>query len=1069
MIQDNAQNKKTDWNSALEQGALGAVMGGGMTAATHAIDKVNNRQINEASQESQPENADPFHSIRQQLGGADPQTIISNNVRNRMSDELKNTVDDLRDNLEQNGLPPEEIDGHLNDFISTTEEGKSLIEEETNRLVERMNNPQAPKAEEQANQEADQQAKQQTELSPEHVDFLNVMKQVPQEALKDTWKQVFDQSGTTIDDILNDKNIAGALHPEDVQILNELKQEQDQTDKPIMDTLEAPSNEQSYREDWYKDVKEGIKHNYGTPSFEELTQQFGEQAATDMMNRMVQEGVIKQSPAETQINAPQQTESQPNTNVLEQQPKAQETPSKTLEQRREEHMQKLQEKTQESNFQKGDTIRHSATGHVATYLGTPNPKNNNLVSVDLDGKTVFWNKEKIEKTDAVDNSTEQMDEPNNQEDLTPEEEAKQQEQKDTTNTDRKGEKFLIGSTVKVKGLSDHFIVEKNHDNATISLKNQKTGATLTVGRAAATLVEGKKAETKQEEPKQVEIKQEVTTRKDSKDETKTEIPLSQRKEFHIARSDVEGATLEPESKPQGLYLMIYDGNQQDFKSEHSEAGEHNPFGILKPKNMLVAEEIEVEHARFRPFSKGPASAGVSALKQLVDQHEFNRLIKMNKKDLISLLNEKYPGPDYTQYGDSYELLEAYAGQLARDKGYDAILLEDTVDPGLTEIVALKNNVISFEGGKKEVSSNQKELKPSEQPKEEKQSKNKALVTTQAGTEIKVQYKIVESNDLIASNDVNGKVNSTYPKELQPRDRTSADSQEQINQIARTLDPLQLGENRLASQGAPIIGSDNVVESGNGRFIAIQKIYKDDTYNQQRLKYLNWLVNNVEKFGIDKQSLENFQHPVLVRERLTKVDREKFVAEANESSVSSMGATETALADAKKIKSIIHLFVPSESGEINTAQNQEFIKKYINDVVPSNERREVRTKEGYLSQDGKERLERSLFALAYDDAKTIARYSEDLDDNARTVTGAMVDVAPKMAVLNNEIENSSILKEFDISHDLIESFNKLVELRRKGENIKKWIDEDKKQESLFAFPSPFQPFLPSSSHIARTLR
>jgi hypothetical protein len=331
-------------------------------------------------------------------------------------------------------------------------------------------------------------------------------------------------------------------------------------------------------------------------------------------------------------------------------------------------------------------------------------------------------------------------------------------------------------------------------------------------------------------------------------------------------------------------------------------------------------------------------------------------------------------------------------------------------------------------------------------------KNEALVTTQAGTEVQVKYEIVSMDDVIASHNVMGMINPKFPKELQPRDRSSADSEAQITEMARNLDPQRLGESRMASDGAPIIGPDGVVESGNGRTIAIMKMYSDMNrnggYNPTEQKYNRFLKEFAKEHGLDVD-VERMSRPVLVRVRQTDVNREKFVAEANESSVSSMGATETAQADAKKLKSLIHLFVPSESGDINTAANQEFIKKYINEVVPSSERREVRTKEGYLSKDGKERLERALFALAYNDNRVIAKYSEDLDDNARTVTGAMTDVAPKMAVLNGDIEAGSILPEFDLSKDVIEAFNQLVELRRKGEKIPQWIEEDKKQESLFA--------------------
>jgi ddrB-like ParB superfamily domain/P-loop containing NTP hydrolase pore-1/Large polyvalent protein associated domain 38/C-terminal domain on Strawberry notch homologue/N-6 DNA Methylase len=333
----------------------------------------------------------------------------------------------------------------------------------------------------------------------------------------------------------------------------------------------------------------------------------------------------------------------------------------------------------------------------------------------------------------------------------------------------------------------------------------------------------------------------------------------------------------------------------------------------------------------------------------------------------------------------------------------------------------------------------------------------AKVTTQAGTEIEVEYRIVPLFDLIYSHNRNGIKNPDYPENLQPRFRDAADSKIQAQEMALNLDPERLLENRLASDGAPIVGPDLVVESGNGRMMALETMLTlantESTtgaqYDIVQGDYFATVNEFAKKHGLPSDNeLRKIKHPVLVRVRLTDVDRNKFVAEANETSVSRMSATETALADAKKMSGIISLFVPSEDGNVNTAHNQEFIRKFISDVVPANDRREVRTKDGYLSQDGKERLERALFALAYEDRNALEKFMEDLDDNAKTVTGALLDAAPKLAVLNSEIAKKTILPEFDIRKDLVDSFNQLVELRRKGQDVEKWIEADRKQESLF---------------------
>ncbi|MBQ7262167.1 MAG: hypothetical protein IJR14_00455, partial [Synergistaceae bacterium] len=86
----------------------------------------------------------------------------------------------------------------------------------------------------------------------------------------------------------------------------------------------------------------------------------------------------------------------------------------------------------------------------------------------------------------------------------------------------------------------------------------------------------------------------------------------------------------------------------------------------------------------------------------------------------------------------------------------------------------------------------------------------ARVRTASGTEIDVRYRVVSAGDLVASHGENGGVNEAYPKELQPRQRGREASIQQIHQMAASLDPKLLGENRLASDGAPIVGPDSVV-------------------------------------------------------------------------------------------------------------------------------------------------------------------------------------------------------------------------------------------------------------------
>jgi hypothetical protein len=101
-----------------------------------------------------------------------------------------------------------------------------------------------------------------------------------------------------------------------------------------------------------------------------------------------------------------------------------------------------------------------------------------------------------------------------------------------------------------------------------------------------------------------------------------------------------------------------------------------------------------------------------------------------------------------------------------------------------------------------------------------------VAITPAGREVPVTYAVIEADDLIASQRDEGGANPAYPQELQPRDRSRGTSDVQINKIAANLDPRLLDQNPNASDGAPIISEDGVVESGNGRVLGIRKAFRD---------------------------------------------------------------------------------------------------------------------------------------------------------------------------------------------------------------------------------------------------
>lgn len=299
-----------------------------------------------------------------------------------------------------------------------------------------------------------------------------------------------------------------------------------------------------------------------------------------------------------------------------------------------------------------------------------------------------------------------------------------------------------------------------------------------------------------------------------------------------------------------------------------------------------------------------------------------------------------------------------------------------------------------------------------------------------GSSYDFAYEIRDLNDLITSNDALYGVNPNYPAELQPRDRTREASRQQIENIANDLRPELLGESPMLSNGAPIIGMDNVVESGNGRTLAIGKAYSDGRAEAYR-QFVNDYANSR---GWD---ISGFNNPVLVRTRLTEVDRPSFAKLANESDVAQLSATERAKSDVDRLPDSSLLKINSD-GNINLDQSMDFVKGFVNQL-PQSERATVITGDGRLSQEGKRRIESALVQRAYGDSNLLARLSENLDDDSKSVLNALLRVAPQLAQLDDLVRQGGRHSN-SIAKDLSQAAQKFSDLKANGLRVDDYLNQ-----------------------------
>lgn len=307
--------------------------------------------------------------------------------------------------------------------------------------------------------------------------------------------------------------------------------------------------------------------------------------------------------------------------------------------------------------------------------------------------------------------------------------------------------------------------------------------------------------------------------------------------------------------------------------------------------------------------------------------------------------------------------------------------------------------------------------------------------------VEYRWALAEIDDLVISNEDSGAINPRYPRELQPRDRNTAGSQAQVNDIARNsnFDRLSFSEN--VGNGAPIIGpTDGVAESGNGRLMGLRRAYDRGLPSIE--VYREKLAANAGRFGLDGSKVAAMKKPVLVRVRQTPLNRRKFVEVANVSNVAPMRELEIARKDAGNLSpGLFDLFNPAEDGNIFTAGNQDFIRAFITNVVPQSERPAIIDSRGNLSQTGLRRIRNALFVYAYGDSpeaiNALGRLAEDIEADGRNITNALIAAAPVFARQNAAIKNGA-LYDVGITDDLIAAVQALMDIRNRNENVSDYL-------------------------------
>lgn len=263
-----------------------------------------------------------------------------------------------------------------------------------------------------------------------------------------------------------------------------------------------------------------------------------------------------------------------------------------------------------------------------------------------------------------------------------------------------------------------------------------------------------------------------------------------------------------------------------------------------------------------------------------------------------------------------------------------------------------------------------------------------VVKTAKGVKVTTGFKVVEASRLIVSHDIDGKPNPAYPQELQPRDRARTTSQAWVQKTARNLDPDSLGRTQRADSGAPIVGPDGVVESGNGRTMAIKEAYKIGEADAYRA----WLIDEAAYFGLDPDKIKGMKAPVLVRIRTSAVDRAAFAVEANQDDKLAMTATEKARSDAKRLTDAV-IARMADDGDLLAAGNRGFISAFLASLGDA-EAAQYITSSGQPTASLIARLQAAIFAKAYNDDRLLELTADSARPEIASIINALNVAAPE---------------------------------------------------------------------------
>jgi hypothetical protein len=299
-----------------------------------------------------------------------------------------------------------------------------------------------------------------------------------------------------------------------------------------------------------------------------------------------------------------------------------------------------------------------------------------------------------------------------------------------------------------------------------------------------------------------------------------------------------------------------------------------------------------------------------------------------------------------------------------------------------------------------------------------------VAITPDNTELDVTYALVELDDLVPSHGLAGDVNPDYPAALQPRDRAQVASAVQIHDIARNLNPARLGETFNAGDGAPVVGADGLVESGNGRVLALMLARLD--HPEKWAAYQDWLAAQ----GHD---MSRFEAGVLVRVAAARpaAQRVAFAQGGNGRATAGYSVAEQAKLDARGLTP--EDLAALKDGSTGDAINADFARKALERLATAADYPDLVDGRA-LTVKGRARLDAAVVQVAYEDSALTVDLFDGRADELKGLGEALTAVAPAWARMRAAVARGEIAPGADATPALQAALTIARRARQKGVRV-----------------------------------